>query len=181
MRDWLTLGVLVLAWLTLSAAVARFIFTRFPGVVPVAVSPRVTALVVVAIPLGLGLLDVCLYYLGGNESTISYVMLSARAARPLVGLSTVYSFAVLVRHLFFPVYAAESPPPYEVVARMWFVLSPTVYALIIVGNGNGTLAAHQHALEAGGLNWYAVYTLAAAVVGWWAGQFLPQHLLPLSQ
>ena len=32
-----------------------------------------------AIPLGLGMIDVYLYYVGGNEATISAVMLEIRA------------------------------------------------------------------------------------------------------
>jgi hypothetical protein len=171
MRDSIIMGVGGLGWLGLTVFLVRVL-------VP-AINPRVTAVMIAAIPITLGLLDVALYKFGGNESTISFVMLSARAARPLVALSTVYSFAVLIRHFYFPEFVPAGPPAYEVVARMFVVLSPTIYAIIILANGNGTLAAHQRALEAGGQYPFAGYVLAASVAGFVMGRFLPQHVPPL--
>ena len=181
MRDLALLVLLAGLTMAFAALTGRHVFTRFPETVAVAVSPRATALVIVAIPLLLGALDVLLYYVGGNAATISYVMLGAGAARPLVAVSTAYTFGVLLGHLYFPEYAAVGPPAFEVVGRMVVVLSPTVYALIIIGAGNGTLAAHRAALEAGGSWSLAGYMLAAAVAGGLVGRYvLPQHVAPLS-
>jgi hypothetical protein len=149
MRDWILLALLLGLWLVLSALLGRHVFTRFPGAVPFAVNPRLTAFVIVLVPVLLGVLDVLLYACGGNESTISYVMLSASACRPTVALATCYTFGVLLSHLFLPV-NEDGPPAYEVIARMLFVLGPTFYGLVIIGAGNGTLSAHDRAIAAGG-------------------------------
>lgn len=178
MRDWLILALAVLLWLALTTFLGHWLFSRVPSILPFAVSPRLTACIIVAIPIGLGLLDVGLYWLGGNDSTISAVMLAIRAGRVLVALSTAYSFGVLLGHLFFPEFTTSFPAPYEVIARMVFVLSPTFYALIIIGAGNGTLEAHRHALESHGQLLLAVYMTGAAIVGGLLGKFaLPQHLI----
>jgi hypothetical protein len=177
MRDWLLLTLLLGLWLVLGALLGRHVLTRFPAAVPFAVNPRLTAFVIVATPLLLGLLDVLLYALGGNESTISYVMLSASACRPTVALATCYTFGVLLSHLFLPV-NEDGPPRYEVLARMMFVLGPTFYGLIIIGAGNGTLAAHDRAIAAGGQAAFAGKLLAAVSVGGLMGRLLPQHLPP---
>lgn len=143
---------------------------------------QATPLVIVGIPLILGMLDVALYYFGGNEATISKVMLNISGTRKLVALCTAWSLGVLMGHLFFPTFTERSPPAYEVVARMWLVLSPTVYALIIIGAGNGVAAAHSHALAHGGQLALAGYAVAAAVAGGVAGKLmLPQHLDPVEK
>lgn len=179
MRDRILLGVGLLAWLGLTVLLGRFALARFPAAGGPAVGPRATALVIVAIPLGLGLLDVLLYWLGGNASTISAVMLGVRAAQPLVGVSTAYSFGVLLGHFFFPRVGAAPPPPHEVIGRMFVALSPTFYALTIISAGNGTLDAHRKALEAGGQLAFAAYMLAAAAAGGVVGHtVLPQNVAP---
>lgn len=139
-----------------------------------------TPFIIVAIPLGLGMIDVYLYYVGGNEATISAVMLEIRASRPLVALALAWSIGVFLGHLFFPVFTAQGPPTSEVIARMFVVLSPTIYALIIIGAGNGTNEAHTRALETGGQLPLAGYMSIALHLGGLAGKFgLPQHLSPL--
>lgn len=138
-----------------------------------------TPLVIVGIPLLLAMIDVCLYYWGGNEATISKVLLDLNHTRPLVGLSTVYSFGVLIGHLFFPTFADQSPPPYEVIARMFVILSPTVYTMIIIYFGNGSVEAHKKALESGGQLVTAAYMIAVGIGGGFIGKYgLPQHVLP---
>lgn len=138
-----------------------------------------TPLIIVAMPLALGLLDIGLYRLGGNEATISKVMLDASVRQPLVALSTAYSFGVLMGHFFFPTHADCAPPTYEVIARMVVVLSPTVYAMIIIGANDMATIAHKQALEQGGQTSLALYTTAAFIVGGFFGRLvLPQHILP---
>lgn len=140
---------------------------------------RLTPLLIVAIPLILGLIDVCLYYFGGNDATFSRVMLNLSKNRPLVALSTAYSFGILMGHFFFPTWTERSPPTYEVLARLVVVLSPTFYAMIIIGAGNGVAKMHDEVLEAGG-QWPMVgYVLFGFVAGGVAGKFaLPQHICP---
>jgi len=139
---------------------------------------ELTPLVIVSIPLLLGAVDLALYHFGGNEATISKVFLDISAARRLVALSTAYSFGVLLGHLFFPTFAAAAPPTYEVIARMVVVLSPTVYALIIIGAGNGLAASHERAIGQGGQLALAGYMLAAIIAGGVVGKYvLSQHLI----
>jgi hypothetical protein len=142
--------------------------------------PRTAPLLVVSLPLLIGLLDFALYKIGGNEATISKVLLNNALNRPLVALSTAYSVGVLLGHLFFPVYGEDMPPGYEVIARMLVALSPTFYALVIIGAGGAAAGAHYHALLRGGQPLLAAYMIAAATVGGVAGKFvLPQHLPPI--
>lgn len=137
-----------------------------------------TPLLIVALPLTMGMIDVALFKIGGNDATISKVMLDASVRQPLVALSTAYSFAVLMGHFFFPTWADAAPPAHEVIARMVVVLSPTIYALIIIGADNGAAAAHKRALEFGGQLPLAGYMMLAMIVGGLAGKFiLPQHVL----
>lgn len=139
-----------------------------------------TPVIIVALPLLIGLIDLALFYTGGNEATISAIMLDIRTSRPLVALSTSYSAGVLFGHLFFPEFTDKSPPPHEVIARMVVILSPTIYALILIGHANGSLEAHRRALEAGGQLLFAVYMNLALIAGGLAGKFgLPQHVVPM--
>lgn len=178
MRDWLILLALAVTWLAASSAVGYWIFTKFPVVRQFSVSTRFTAGVIVAIPLGLGLLDVALYATGGNDATISKVMLSVRSSRPLVALSTAYSFGVLLGHFFFPTFVEDASTIGDVLGRMLVVLSPTGYALFVIGLGNGTLQAHKVALETGGQIAFASYMTGLFVLGGIAGKYvLPQHLI----
>lgn len=134
-----------------------------------------TPLLIVALPPLLGLLDVALYQLGGNEATFSRVMLTARTRNPLVAVNTAYTLALMLGHFFFP---AEGPPPpaYEVIGRMVVLLSPTVYTLIVIAADNGTAAAHKRALEAYGPAGLAGWMFAASLAGGVAGALgLPQH------
>lgn len=141
--------------------------------------PNWTPFIVVAIPLLLGALDVFLYWTGGNSATISWVMLTRRASQPLVALSTCYSFGVLLGHFFLPQFTNTSPPAYLVIARMWFALSPTIYALIIIAFDNGTLEAHRKALQSGGQGLFALYMSLAFHAGGVVGCFvLAQHVPP---
>lgn len=140
---------------------------------------KLTPLLIVALPLAIGILDVILYKWGGNEATISWVMLSISFKQPLVPLSVFYSFAVLMGHCFFPEYTHTPPPAYEVVARMFLVLSPAIYSLIIIGAGNGSAEANRTALRAWGEPGFALWMVVAALVGLAAGHYgLPQHLPP---
>ena len=142
--------------------------------------PRFTPLLIVSLPLLIGLIDVLLYTFGGNEATISKVMLNTAGNRPLVAMSTAYSFGVLFGHLFFPAYSNELPPTHEVIARMLVVLSPTFYAMVIIACGNGTARAHELALLRGGQIALAGYLIATAVAGGVVGKYaLPQHLPPV--
>jgi hypothetical protein len=140
---------------------------------------RLTPLVIVALPLLIGLLDVVLYYLGGNDATISKVMLNNANASPLVALSTGYGAGVLIGHFFFPAFAAEPPPPYQMIARMSVVLSPVMYALIIIGAGDAATKAHTHPLLTDRQGMLAALVVLLFTLGGVAGKFaLPQHLTP---
>jgi hypothetical protein len=140
---------------------------------------KLTPMLIVSLPLLVGLIDVLLYHFGGNEATISKVMLNHTSRQPLVALSTVYSVGVLVGHLFLPAFSNQTAPTHEIIARMVVVLSPTFYALIIVGIGNGTAYANNNALLAAGQWVFAGYILAAFVAGGVVGKIvLPQHLSP---
>lgn len=142
--------------------------------------PVGTPVIIVLIPLILGLLDVLLYWMGGNESTISWVMLSVRNKYPLAALSTAYTLGVFLGHLYFPKFVDQGPPVHEVLARMMVGLSPTFYALIITSAGNGVNAAHTRALESGGQMVFAAWMLLAVVGGGTVGAFvLSQHVAPL--
>lgn len=137
-----------------------------------------TPIIICVIPIGLGLLDVLLFWLGGNEATISWVMLVRRASQPIVGLSTCYSFGMLLTHFYLPS-VGESPRPYQIVARLLVALSPTFYAIVIIAFDNGTLEAHRKVLAAGGSKTYALYMSAAVHFGGFVGwAVLPQHLAP---
>jgi hypothetical protein len=141
--------------------------------------PRIAPLFVVSLPLLIGLLDYLLYRVGGNEATISKVLLNTAGTRPLVAISTAYSVGVLMGHLFFPAFGEEEPPGFEVIARMIVALAPTFYAMVIIGGGGAAQFAHSHALIRGGQWLLAVYLLLAAAAGGLVGKFvLPQHLPP---
>lgn len=139
-----------------------------------------TPLIIVCIPLALGLLDVVLYWLGGNEATISMVMLQARVSSPLSALATVYTFGLLIGHLYFPNFTLFPPPAHLVVARMFVALSPIFYGMTIIGFGNGANTAHTQILDSGGELSFAGYVLAAFIFGGLIGRFvLCQHVAPL--
>ena len=142
-----------------------------------------TPLLIVSMPLMIGLLDLLLYKLGGNDATISWVMLVTASRDPFVALSTAYSFAVLMGHCFFPKIGEVPPAAYVVVARMLVVLSPTLYLMVIIafGGGQGTDEA-RGLLQRGGSWAFAGWMLLAAIAGGIAGHVgLPQHVgtLPL--
>lgn len=137
-----------------------------------------TPVIIVALPLIIGLMDVALLHWGSNKATISYTMLKISTHHPLVPLSITYSFAVLMGHLFFPEMRANDQPAYETVARMFVVLSPTVYSMVIIAYGNRIEGLHREALS--GDRWvFAFYMIVAAVLGGIAGRYgLPQHVPP---
>ena len=143
------------------------------------VMDRWTPLIIVALPLVIGILDVFLLYAGTNKATISYAMLKVGSHDPLVPLSVCYSFAVLMGHCFFPMVGPQDPT-YKTLAKMILVLSPTIYALIVIGCGGTEIKdVHREALIGGGRWWFALYMIAVAVIGGMAGHFgLPQHLPP---
>lgn len=137
-----------------------------------------TPALVVAIPILLGLLDVLLYWLGGNEATFSATMLAIRVKYPLSALAVAYTLAVFLGHLYFPKSAETFPPVHEVLARMSIGLSPTFYALIILAAGNGASAAHSHAINTGGQLVFAGWMLLCIIAGGLVGRFvLCQHVL----
>ena len=138
-----------------------------------------TPLLLVAIPLCLGLLDVLLYWLGGNEATFSATMLAIRVKYPLSALATAYTLAVFLGHVFFPQEAEFGPPVHEVLARMMVALSPTFYALIIFAAGNGASAAASRAVDGHGQMAFAGWMLLCVVFGGAVGRFvLCQHVAP---
>jgi hypothetical protein len=140
-------------------------------------SERWTQIIIVALPLLIGLLDYFLLRVGGNAATISAFMLRLRMEQPYVALSTAYSFAVLMGHLFFPDFTEKTPPGYEVIARMFFVLSPTFYAMIMILFGDPPDVTEI--LKPGAQWWFAAKMLAASIIGGLAGHYgLPQHLFP---
>lgn len=136
-----------------------------------------TPAIIVMLPLFIGLLDVLLLRVGTNKATISYTALKISTVHPLVPLSLSYSFAVLMGHLFFPDLKADENPTSETVARMFLVLSPTIYCMIVIGMGASVElkrdALNQHGWQLAGL------MLVASVLGGLAGRYgLPQHVPP---
>jgi hypothetical protein len=140
---------------------------------------RLTPSIIVASPLFLGLVDLALFKLLGDDATISKTMLRAAAERPLVALSTTYSFGVLIGHLFFPAFKADCVPVAEILARMIVILSPTIYALIMVATSNAEADRVHKALISQSQYWLAAEIMLAFFVGGCGGKFgLPQHSLP---
>lgn len=138
-----------------------------------------TPSIIVAIPLFLGLLDVLLYWLGGNDATISVAMLRARARNPLVILSTTWTFGLFIGHVYFPTFTHTPPPSYEVLARLCVCLSPTIYALIVLRFGGAAADEHLKALE--GTSPWRLFIIANLffLLGQLAGMYaLCQHLKP---
>lgn len=139
-----------------------------------------TQIIIVSLPLMIGLLDVALLKLGGNQVTISRVALKISLQQPMVALAICYSFAVLIGHLFFPETTRESPPYHETIGRMFVVLSPTIYAMIIIYAGDGAAKIHKETIRPAGQQWvFASYMLLVAILGGIAGRYgLPQHVSP---
>lgn len=63
---------------------------------------RWTALLIVAVIVGLIVYDLIAYAVAGNDATISKVMLTINQEHPAFGLMFTFSFGVLVGHLFLP-------------------------------------------------------------------------------
>jgi len=138
---------------------------------------RRTAFIVAAILPALGLLDVLLYWLGGNAATISAVMLAIRVKYPLVAHSTAYAFGAFLGHVFFPSSAIVMPASHEMLARMVLGLSPIFAALIIILAGEGE-AVSSNVLDPSNQLKFAALMLAALVAGGLMGRFvLCQHPL----
>lgn len=138
-----------------------------------------TPVIVIMIPLVLGALDVFLYWTGGNEATISRVMLGVRYKYPLAALSTAYTLGVFLGHLYFPRAVLVGPSTREVLGRMMVALSPAFYSLIVTSEG-GANEAHKRALEAGGQLVFAAWMLLSIVFGGIVGALvLAQHVTPL--
>lgn len=139
---------------------------------------EITPLIIVGIPLLLALIDILLYWSGGNEATISKVMFDISSSRRMVALSTGYSAGLLLGHFFFPAYTIKYPPTYEIIARMVWALSPTFYAMIIIGAGNGVTQSHEVALEHGGQLLLAAYMLTSIIIGGLVGKYIIcQHIM----
>ena len=139
---------------------------------------RWTALGISASFIVYGILDISLYALGGVDATISRVMLRISFKYPLVPICLVYSFGVLVRHLFFPMFTDEDPELADVIGRMCLILSPLAYVTAVVAINGGTARVNQQAVLAGGWWGFAAYIVLAFVAGLVAGRWLPQHLAP---
>lgn len=140
-----------------------------------------TPIIIILIPIALGALDVFLYWVGGNDATISRVMLGVRFKYPLAALATGYTLGVFLGHIYFPRVAAIGPSTREVLGRMCVALSPAFYSLIVTSEG-GANEAHRRALEAGGQLVFAAWMLLAFVFGGLVGAFvLAQHLAPLAE
>lgn len=138
-----------------------------------------TPIIVILIPLVLGALDVFLYWVGGNDATISRVMLGVRYKYPLAALSTAYTLGVFLGHLYFPRTALEGPSTREVLGRMMVALSPAFYSLIVTSEG-GANEAHKRALESGGQLVFAAWMLLAIICGGLVGALvLAQHVTPI--
>ncbi len=137
-----------------------------------------TPLIIVGLFPFIGLIDILLYRLGGNNATISWRMLISNFKFPMVSLGLAYSCGVLMRHCFFPVMGEDVPSLFEVLARMSIVLSPLTYTLVIVLSGNGTADANKRVLWYGGQWGMMGYVCLAFVLGMIAGRFLPQHISP---
>ncbi len=138
-----------------------------------------TPVIVILIPLSLGALDVFLYWTGGNDATISRVMLGVRYKYPLAALSTAYTLGVFLGHLYFPRVALIGPSSREVLARMAVALSPAFYSLIVTSEG-GANEAHKRALESGGQIVFAAWMLLAIILGGIVGALvLAQHVAPI--
>lgn len=79
--------------------------------------PKVTALVIVGIIVGLMLYDLVVYVRVGNDATISRVVLDVASRSAVFVVCFVFSLGVLVGHLFLPQTVrgkrADPPPDQE--------------------------------------------------------------------
>lgn len=178
MRNWLTFAAALALWLTLTYWLADFAINKQTLVKLLPVNPQFTAFLIVCVLPMLGALDVGLAVQGGNSATISWVMLKVRVKDPLAALAVVYSFGLFVGHCYFPTEGLP-PPPYQVIARMFVGLSPTFYAMTVIGwGGSEAVDAHKHYLESGGQLVFACYNVLAGLAGGLMGHFvLAQHLV----
>lgn len=105
-----------------------------------------TPLIVVLIPICLGLLDIWLYWRGGNEATISVTMLHVRVKHVVVAWIVQYTFGVFYAHCFMPAPDVTAPPTHIVLA--WFVvgMAPTFAALILIFSGDGDRVVPNHVI-----------------------------------
>ena len=108
---------------------------------------------------------------------ITETLFAIGAGDAVVGVSDYCAWPPEVTRL--PRLGTTLTPAYETIARMFVVLSPTIYALIIIGFGSNVEEVHREALIGGGRWWFATYMILVAVIGGFAGRYgLPQHLPP---
>jgi hypothetical protein len=73
----------------------------------------VTALVIVAVIVGLVLYDLVAFALGGNDATLSKTLLDVSRQSAWFALSFVFALGVLVGHLFLPQSKPKDDRPEE--------------------------------------------------------------------
>lgn len=105
---------------------------------------RYTPLIVVLIPCVLGLLDILLYYKGGNEATISVALLHVRVKHVIVAWVMQYTFGVFYSHCFMPAPDPTPPPTHIVLAWFTVGLAPTFAILILIFSGDGEKVVPDH-------------------------------------
>ncbi len=180
MRDWITIALSALAWIALTVFLVGRFTHHFPIIRQVAISARTTAIIVAAILPVLGLMDVLFAKMGGNEATVSAVMLTIRVKFPLVAKCVSYSFGLFVGHVFFPSAEPEAPEMHEIFARLIAALGPTFYAIILIASGDGQ-AAKEDITAPKSQAIFAVEMLAWHIAGGLIGRFwLSQHPLALA-
>lgn len=138
-----------------------------------------TSLIVVLIPLVLGLIDIFLYWMGGNEATISVTMLAIRVKYAIVAWITAYTFGVFYGHCFLPAPEVVPPPTHWVLACFIMGMSPTFAALVLIFSNDGGRLEHNHiVLDPLNQLKFASLSVGCFVVGMIVGRFvLRQHPL----
>jgi hypothetical protein len=136
---------------------------------------RSTALLLVAIPWVLGLIDLWLYVRLGNAATFSWVMLTTAARHSSVPYAMAYTFGVLQGHFFLPAHGEAAPPGYVAVARLVAALAPVLYAMILIAfNADDAVRLRPATPDEQG--WLAAKLLAFTAAGLFVGRLvLPQH------
>ncbi len=142
-------------------------------------NPKWTAIIIAAILPVLALVDVMLYWIGGNAATISAVMLTIRVKYPIVAHSVAYAFGLFLGHVFFPCADTHEPKTIEVLAKLVTGIAPIISAMLIIAAGDGQSAVgQQHITDPVNQAKFACLHVMALIVGGLVGRFwLSQHPL----
>lgn len=99
--------------------------------------PRWTAIITASILPVLGLADFVFAVVGGNEATISAVLLRIRAKFPMVAKCVSYSFGLFLGHVFNPTDSVRVPAGHEMLSRLMLAFGPIGYAIIMIAANDG--------------------------------------------